>query len=205
MDAVRISLEPIRLRTIHVVIEGDTPLIIHKFSEKAKKQIQDKQGGKATQSTKKTIRKPEEEFNEARHTFIDEQGEVRDGVRAVAIKTALVEAGKRYMGIDKVDTRGDLHINCELVPIDGPPAEMDEDFVRLGGPSSPADIRYRPKYWPWSLTVPVTFKPDRLSEEQIVAMFAHAGFSVGLGEHRPQGKTSTGNNGRFSVKELIDA
>lgn len=202
VQAVGIDIEPIRLMTVAIEIEGETPLLIHKFSEKARKQIQSKQGSKAGKSTKKEIRKPEEEFEAARYTFKDEDGVVHDAVRSVAIKKAMIDAGFRYMGLVKADLRGDMHINSDLLAIEGPPPEMDEDVVRLSGPGRTADMRYRPRYWPWSIVVPITFKPDRLSEQQLVGMLDHAGFSGGLGENRPQ--TSGGNNGRFKVKELME-
>lgn len=200
MDTVRIDLEPIKLRTVHMEIEGVTSLLVHKFSDKARKQIQDKQGGKVQNSKKKEIRKPEEEFNAARHTFVDEHGELRDGYPAIGIKKAMIDAGYRYVSLVKADLRGDMHINCDLVAIDGPPPEINESMVRLSGIGRTADVRYRPEYWPWSMVIPITFKPSRLSEEQIVAMLAHAGFSVGLGEHRPE---RDGNNGRFEVRDVV--
>lgn len=196
MDTVNINLEPIKLRTVYVEIEGETSLVVHKFSDKAKKMIQDKQGGKAQNTKKKEIRQPEEEFNAARHIFVDEAGEVRDGFPAVGIKKAMIDAGYRYLGLAKVDLRGDMHINCALVAIDSPAPEMNESMVRLSGIGRTADVRYRPEYMPWGMVIPITFKPNRISEEQIVGMLAHAGFSVGLGEHRPE---KDGNNGRFKV------
>lgn len=201
MDSVvRIDLEPIKLRTVHVEIEGVTPLMVHKFSQKIIEEIKAKQGGSASKTKKKTIRKPEDEFNAARHTFVDEDGELRDGFPATGIKKAMIEAGYQYVDLTKVSIRYDLHINRELVAIEGPPPIMDESMVRLSGIGRTADIRYRPLYDPWGMSIPITFKPDRLSVEQIVAMLSHAGFSVGLGEHRPE---KDGNQGRFRVKDVL--
>lgn len=203
MEAVRgkeINLAPIRLATAFVHIEGETPLIVHRFSEKAKLAISGKQQHTAGTSNKKVRRNPEEEFNQARYLMVNGDGEEVDAFPSVGIKAAMIDAGYRYMGLVKQDLKGDLRIKPDLVEIVGPPPEMVEDTVRLSGPASPADLRYRPYYNEWEMIVPVTFKPDRVSEEQVVAMLAHAGFSIGLGEWRPQGKRSSGNNGTFAIK-----
>jgi hypothetical protein len=196
VDAVRIDLAPIELRTIYVEIEGDTPLLVHRFGEKARREIADRQGGKAREGKKNRVRKPEEEFEAAKYLFIDEDGIQREGFPANGIKKAMISAGYRYLGLQKVDLRGDMHINRRYVAIDGPPSIMQEDVVRLSGIGRTADLRYRPVYEPWAMTIPITYMPNRLTEERIVGMLAYAGFSIGLGEHRPE---KDGDYGRFSI------
>lgn len=199
-QAKRIDLSPIKLATVLVEIEGETPLVVHQFGEKSKRQIRDKQMQKAAASKKKEKREPEAEFEAARYFITNEDGERLDAFPSVGVKAAMIDSGYRYMGLVKADLRGDLRIKPDFVEIIGPPPEMVEDVVRLSGPGRTADLRYRPYYFPWEMVVPITFKPDRVSEEQIVTMLAHAGFSVGLGENRP-GK-SGGNNGTFAVKAV---
>lgn len=198
----RIDLAPINVRTMFVEIEGEASLVVHKFSEKAKAEIRDKQTQKATAGKKKVRRDPEAEFNAARHLMVDDDGKEVDGFPSIGVKAAMIDCGYRYMGLKKVDLKGDMRIKPDLLEIIGPPPEMVEDTVRLSGPSAAADLRYRPYYWPWSMIVPVTFKTDRISEEQIVTMLSHAGFSNGLGEMRPQGKQSSGDKGTFYVKAV---
>lgn len=199
-QAKRIDLSPIKLATVLVEIEGETPLVVHQFGEKSKKQIRDKQTLKASASKKKEKRNPEAEFEAARYFIVNDDGERLDAFPSVGVKAAMIDAGYRYMDLVKTNLRGDLRIKPDLLEIIGPPPEMVEDVVRLSGPGRTADLRYRPYYFPWEMVVPITFKPDRVSEEQIVSMLAHAGFSVGLGENRP-GK-SGGNNGTFQVKAV---
>lgn len=203
--AVRaIELQPIKLAKIMVEIEGITPLICHRFAEKFRTQIREKQMGTRTESKKKKIRKPEEEFNGGRYLFIDpETGEEKDGFPVVGIKAAMIEAGYQFLDRTKVSSRYDVMINGigdthrqEVIEIHSPPPVMREDVVRLSGQGRTADLRYRPEYSPWSMSVPITFMPDRIKEEAIVGMLAHAGFSIGLGEWRPE---KDGVNGRFQV------
>jgi len=43
-----VTLPPLNIQTVSVTLIGDTPLIVHRWSEKAKKQMLDKQTKKAT-------------------------------------------------------------------------------------------------------------------------------------------------------------
>lgn len=196
----QVDLGVLRVRTMFLHIEGESPLVVHRFGEKAKKQMRDKQGQKAGSSAKKVKRDPQAEFEGARYFVTNDDGERLDAFPSIGLKAAMIDSGYRYMGLVKQDLRGDIRIKPEYLEIIGPPPEMVEDVVRLAGVGRPADLRYRPYYFPWEMVVPVTYKPDRISEEQIVAMLAHAGFSAGLGENRP-GKTG-GNNGTFAVKAV---
>jgi hypothetical protein len=193
---VELALE-IPITEVEATIEGTSCLITHKFDEKMKGEIRDKQTKQQQESKKKRIRQPEAEFNAARYLVTDpETGEEFDAFPAVGLKKALLEAGYRFLGRNKTDTRADLMIPTEFLRIDSPPPEMREDVVRLSGMSRSADLRYRPEYWPWSMQVPIQFNHERMSIEELMQMLAHAGFSVGLGEWRPE---RDGDHGRFKV------
>lgn len=192
-----IEIPSIKQRTINVRIEGTAPLVVHAFEDKAREQIRNKQQGKKNTNTKKNIRKPEAEFEAARYRFTNEHGEEVDGFKAIALKALMIDAGYRYMGLNKVDLRQDMQIQREFLEILSPPPVMVEDVVRLAGIQRPADLRYRPYYEPWEMELPITFKPDRLTETQIVTMLSHGGFGGGIGEWRP---SRDGLYGTFKVK-----
>ena len=72
-----VDLKPIVLSTIDVELVGETPLIVHRFGEKMRTQIRDKQQGKTQEAKKKSIRKPDEEYESAKYYFTDpETGEM---------------------------------------------------------------------------------------------------------------------------------
>lgn len=187
------KLEVVRA-TIPVV--GISPLIVHAWSEKAKKEMRDKQQKKAKSA--KEAKDPQAEFNASR--YIVSKGV--DGVPVIAFKSAAVEAGV-LAGIFKTTLRKAFFVGHtengimqDLVPIiceKGP--EIREDMVRLQGTT--ADIRYRATYVDWSVNVPVEFNPRVISLEQLVNLFDNAGYSVGICEWRPE---RDGQFGRFRVK-----
>ena len=185
---VPIQLPKLDVRVITVKIVGDAPLICHKWSEKAKKQILDKQTGKA--SAGRELKNPEQDFEDSLYEFPGGGY----GFPAIAFKNAAVTActslGK---SITKVAARQAFHICGELVKIEGTPAPR-EDMVRVG--MGTADIRYRGEFPEWSCTLTIRYNARVLTAEQISNMLNTAGFAVGVGEWRSE---KDGSFGLFHV------
>jgi hypothetical protein len=74
---------------------------------------------------------------------------------------------------------------------------MREDMVRLSGIGNPADLRYRGEFVDWSCAISIKYNTNAVTAEQIVNLFNLGGFSVGVGEWRPE---KDGRNGMFSIK-----
>lgn len=178
--------ERIDLRRIEIKVVGDSPLISHAWSEKAKKLMLDKQMKKGTQA--KEAKDPQRDYEESLYQHPDGGY----GFPSVAFKAAAVR-GAKALGMVMADMRGAFHIGGELVKIDGEPRPR-EDMVRVG--MGTADIRYRGEFPEWSATLPITYNARTVSVDQIVAMFDAAGFGVGIGEWRPE---KDGQYGRFHV------
>jgi len=183
-----IELPAMNIKLAEIFLIGDSPLISHKWSEKSKKEIRDKQQKKA--KTAKDVRNPEAEFEDSLY-HIEGGGY---GFPAVAFKAAAVNACSHVDGITKVHARGAFHIMCELVTIEGDEPIQREDMVRVG--MGVADLRYRGEFKKWHCKIPVRFNANVLSLEQITNIFDTAGFSTGVGEWRPQ---KNGDYGMFHV------
>jgi hypothetical protein len=203
-----VELKPIDIGRIPITLEGDTPLIVHAWSEKAKKMMLEKQMKKA--STGREARDPVREFIESLY-WLTEKPETPDekgfekalkkgakfGFPSIAFKAAAVSGGYRAgMTKDKVSANGAFHIADEFVEIHGVP-EMREDMVRLSGLGSPADLRYRGEFKQWRAVIEVQYNKAAISAEQVINLFSVGGFASGVGEHRPE---KGGVNGRFHVK-----
>ena len=199
-----IELPKLNLETMQITLIGDTPLIVHAWSEKAKKEMLDKQMKKAKPA--KEAKDPDADF-EASLYKMDGGGY---GFPSVGFKAAAVTACTSVGGITKVAARqafrvvGELTLTTaafkgmkmrnDLVRIEGSKPEMREDMVRIG--MGTADIRYRAQFWPWHVGVKVHFNANVLSAEQIVNLFNTAGFGVGIGEWRSE---KDGQYGSFHV------
>lgn len=188
-----IEIPPINIKTYVLRIVGDTPLMTHAWSEKAKKEMEGAQGG--APKAKKEPKDPQKEYEAAKHVLPDG----RCGFPAIGFKLAAVSAARHVDGLTMTYLYGAFHVIGELIPIEGEP-EMRQDPVRVGvGMNRPADLRYRPIFHEWAVNLPVRVNSRAMTVEQLVHLFNQAGFSVGVGEWRPEKK---GDKGMFHVESV---
>jgi hypothetical protein len=187
-DTGAISIPAMNLDHLTMTVVGDTSLIVHKWSEKAKKQMLDKMTKKATGP--RAAKDPEQEFKDSIYRLADG----RPGFPSIGLKSAAVDAASFISDVTKVVIRGAFHIDDELVAIEGDDPVLREDVVTVG--MGGTDLRYRGEFKKWRMTFTVRFNASILSEEQIINLFQQAGFSIGLGEWRAQ---KNGRNGLFHV------
>jgi len=191
-----ITVPAIDIQTVTLKVVGDTPLIMHKWSEKAKREILDKQTKKA-KTKGYDVRNPVGDFIDSMYWLSCEptekteeafeeaiQAGARFGFPSVAFKESAVAAGYRS-GVtkDKVSTYAAFHINGEFIEIHGTP-EMREDMVRVG--MGAADLRYRGEFKKWYAIFDVRYNASAISVEQVVNLFNLGGFACGLGEWRAE-------------------
>lgn len=191
--SVSVTVMEFSIRQVTIPIKGTSPLIVHAWSEKSKRMIADKQAGKP-KNKKHEIRKPEEEYEAAKH----KAKEGWEGYPVAGFKAAMIR-GAKMVGMVMKDTQQAffIHADCEetqLVKIKGK-ARMRSDMVRVGIGAS--DIRYRPEYTEWSANLIIEYNEGILSIDQIHQLVKAAGYGCGIGEMRPEkGKF---NFGRFKL------
>lgn len=189
-----IIIPAINIKRATITIVGDSPLIVHKWSEKAKKEMLDKQMKKA-KTKGHDAKDPVADFINSLY-WLDGEPERKDeagfaeaiqsgarfGFPATSVKAAAVAAGYRS-GVtkDKVSMNAAFHIDGEYIEIQGVP-EMREDMVRVG--MGTADIRYRGEFKNWRSTFETKYNASAISLEQLVNLFNLGGFACGLGEWR---------------------
>lgn len=183
-----ITLPALNIQFMKLRLVGDSPLICHAWSEKAKKQMLDSQMKKAKQA--KAAKDPEADYQESLYRHPDGGY----GFPAVAFKAAAVDACSSIAGVTKVEARGAFHIVGDMVKLEGEPSPR-EDMVRVG--MGTADIRYRGEFREWAVEITLRYNANVLSAEQIANLFNTAGFAVGVGEWRPQ---RDGSFGMFHVE-----
>jgi hypothetical protein len=194
----QIDLPEFKIETSIIQLVGDSPLIVHAWSHKAKEEMLNNQMKKAKQA--REAKDPWMDFCESMY-WLDGMPtppsrkhveSARFGFPAIAFKAAAVRAANDA-GMKMTEARRTFHIDADLVQIIGSPS-MREDMVRLN--QAKADIRYRGEFNPWRVDLEVKFNSHVISLEQIVNLFEIAGFGVGVGEWRPE---KNGSFGRFHV------
>lgn len=190
MEKQSVEIPQIQIKIANIELIGLSPLIMHKFSEKAKRQIEDKQQKKAKQG--KEARDPNQEAENAIH--YDEDHDYC--FPSNAFKGAAVRAATDA-GLKMTDMRRAFHINGETVKIiaDAPILRTDRVVIGMGT----TDIRYRPQFNNWRCTLQVSYNSSVISLEQICNLLNIAGFGVGIGEMRPEKKGGF-NFGMFQVR-----
>jgi len=187
-----ITMKPVKQEKITLRIKSLSPLIQHKWSEKAIAMIRDKHAGKKTKT--REARKPDQEFKEA--TYFTDSGDY--GLPAMSIKASMVTAAHKDIGIEKTLLKKSLFLHCSdsnmILKLDTDDPVMREDCVRVGAGS--ADLRYRPEFKTWGCQVSFTFDAEMLQIEDIINLVNRAGFGCGVGEWRPE---KGGEFGRFQV------
>lgn len=184
--AQQIILPALRIETLNLMLIGDSPLIVHAWSEKAKRQMLDKQMKKAKQA--KEPKDPQADYEAC--FYRTETGGY--GFPAIGVKAAMVSAC-RFVDMKMTEARGAFHIDCEMLSVLGEPRPR-EDMVRVG--MGTADIRYRPEFVEWRIPVAVKYNASAISPEQVANLLNTAGFAIGIGEWRPE---KNGSYGRFHV------
>ena len=203
-QGVTVTIKAPNFQTAQFKVIGTAPLVIHKFSTKARLAIMDTQskGGQAKSKKVREAKDFDAVYNEARH--LSREG--WDGVPANAFRAAMVSACK-ISGF--VMTRAKLAIFVEadgfdkdegtpLVKIHGTPRKH-EGYARNDNGS--VDIRVRPMWESWHALVRVRFDADMLSVQDISNLLARAGQQVGVAEGRPDSKNSCGMGwGTFAIE-----
>ena len=211
-----VEIRPLDIRRVPIRIIGDSPLIVHAWSEKAKRMMLETQQ-KATKTKAKEVRRPFQDFvdsmywlsekpvgetdEELEKAFVKavESDNARWGFPVTAVKQAANSAAYRLGWVkNQMELRGSYFLETpdgDYFEIKGSIPEMREDMVRIGGGS--ADLRYRAEYSEWYADLILVYNASaNMTLDQIVNCIQAGGFACGVGEWRPE---KDGSFGTFHV------
>ncbi len=194
-----------KFETMELRIEGTAPLVMHKFSAKARNQIIATQEA-GSQSAGKKKREPkdfEAVYQGARHLA----REGWDGIPAGAFRNAMISAC-RTVGYKMTHAK-----LAAFVLADGFEGDDGTPLIRVYGTpkkhttyarndNGSVDIRVRPMWEEWHAIVRIRFDADMFSATDVANLMMRVGMQVGIGEGRPDSKNSPGMGwGTFSIAE----
>ena len=221
-----VAIRPIKIKKIPIRIVGDSPLIVHAWSEKAKKEMLDTQQGK-NKTKKKPTKLPFDDFARALYwltpmpeeEWYDEQtGEsrmivteelfekaIQDGARfgfpANSFKLSANSAAYRLGWVkNQMELRGSYFLGAEdgneLVEIKGCTPMCREDMVKVG--IGTADLRYRPIFENWYCDMVLEYNESgSMKLNDILSCLNAGGYCCGAGEWRPE---RDGSFGRYHIE-----
>lgn len=222
-DAINIT--PIKKKNVQIRIVGTSPLIIHAWSEKAKRMMLEAQQKTTRTKSKRDIRRPFEDFVDSLYWLSEKptadsdeelaekfdeaiKNGARFGFPANSVKIAS-NAGAYRLGWVKnqMGLRGayfvrgimsDGSVNDEFIEIRGGVPNMREDMVTVGNGGT--DLRYRGEFKEWYTDLMIEYNASGdVTLEQIINCLNAGGYAVGIGEWRPE---KDGHNGMFEVAHV---
>lgn len=207
------SVNPVNGRSIMIAppdfqvavfnIKGTSPLVIHKFSAKARGIMLAKHmaGGQAKKGGAREAKVPENLFNEARH--ISTKG--WDGIPAASFRKAMIGACRLVdfkMTLARIgfQIEADGFDNDEGTPlvkiIGGPPKNLE---MMTRNETGVPDVRFRPQWMEWGAVVRVRFDAGLFSVSDITNLLARAGGQCGICEGRPSSESGGMGWGLFEI------
>ena len=218
-----ITIKRPKVTKANITIVGETPLIIHAWGEKAKKEMLAAQQKLKVDKKAKEIRDPFAEFMDALYWITPKPEEktpeafetaVRAGAKfgfpVTAIKQAALAACYRAGIIpNQTGMKCVFYLNAQdgvnpgtgselaVIETDEPPV-FREDMVKIGGMTKVADLRYRPAFNNWKIRLTISLiEVGTFTMDSIINAIDMGGFMNGIGEWRME---RDGEFGRFHVE-----
>ena len=220
-----VTIKPLALKDVKIRIRMISPLITHNWSEKALREMLDKQTGK-NKAQKKPTKMPFDDFARSLYWITEMPTEIiideatqkeRDVVTEELFDQALKEGAKFGFPADSIkqaacsaayrlgfvkNTKvlgGAFYINAEdggpLLEIKGCTPMMKEDPVRV---QMTTDIRYRAIFTDWYMDAILQYNASgAYGLEDIINCIKAGGYACGIGEWRPE---KNGRFGRFDIE-----
>lgn len=185
----------VQFKRFAIWLVGDTPLIVHAWSEKARREMLQKQV-KATKGGR-DVRDPEADYISSLYEMADSVY----GFPAMGIKNCILSSAHKDKGIARTAVMAALWIDAEmvrtrpalagaicdmpLIRIWGEKPVMREDMVKIGsGLNKTATLSYRGQFTQWGMRVTGKFNSTVLTPEALAFLIQQAGVESGLGEWR---------------------
>lgn len=208
-----VEIRPLDIQHVGLRIVGTAPLIVHAWSEKAKREMLEKQTGKGKKAKSKDPKNPMGDFAGSLYWLENKptEDEVKDyteyewlealnngarfGFPVSGIKQASNSAAFRNGWVpNQMGLRGAFFLHAsdgefaEIKDINTGERcipEMREDMVRIG--KGTADIRYRGEFTGWYMEFDLEYNASgQYSLDDIINCISAGGYMVGIGEWRPE-------------------
>lgn len=207
------EIRPLEIKKVDIKIVGDSPLIVHAWDEKTKREMLEKQM-KITKTKSKDARDPYRDFVNSMYWLTEKpeptpesfEEAVKDGAKwgfpVCAVKQSANSSAYRLGWVkNQMELRGSYFLETEfgnMFEIQGCIPEIREDMVRISGGT--ADIRYRAEFKNWYAEMTLNYNASgNLTLEQILNCINAGGYCCGLGEWRPE---KDGDYGRYHIETI---
>ena len=195
-----------KINTIAFKLIGTAPFVQARFSEKAKNMMMGKMAEGTTARGKKVreARDFDEDCVNAMHIGVD--GKV--GVPAGAFRAAMISAC-RLVGFKMTLAKLSVFVEADTFDrVDGVPlvhlhGDWERNDMHVRNATGVIDIRVRPLWREWHINLRVSYDGDQFTDKDVANLIMRAGMQVGIGEGRPDSKSSAGLGwGTFKIEGM---
>lgn len=195
-SAVAVQISAPKIETAAFRIRGTAPLVQLRFSQKAMGMMMEKMAAGSTAKGKKVreARDFDRDMRDAMH--VSTEGWV--GIPASAFRQAIISAC-RLVGFKMTLAKLSVFVVADgfdavdgipLIRLDaGEPERLD---MAVRNATGVADIRIRPMWREWGSKVLIRYDADQFTIQDVTNLMARVGAQVGIGEGRPDSKSSAG-------------
>lgn len=199
-----VVITPPKFETAVIAIVGETPLVLHKFSAKARNTIIATQ--EAGQQAKKGRKREPKDFNAVYRDACHVSTEGWYGFPASAVRNALISAC-RTVGFKMTLAKLSLFCVADGYDEDGTglvkitKGDPHPHYAHARNSDGSTDVRCRPM-WDrgWEARITLRWDAEQFSASDVANLLARVGMQVGLGEGRPDSRMSAGQGwGTFNL------
>lgn len=197
-----------------IPISGDSPLLVHNFGEKARKEVldifQNKKKDKKSKDPQKEYLETLYHVNEAQVPEVETPGMLSvngpssTGFPVNGFKKGIYQAARLYHNFKMTEAKQSFYV--QGVATDSDPQSLvliygDHQIheavarVKNGG----TDLRYRAMYLSWKAWLDVTVVTSMIDPESFFEMVDIGGATMGVGDWRPQ---RDGTFGTYSISGM---
>lgn len=196
VETADLEIMEIHTRQVTFNIVGISPMIMHRFDQKAWRELllpsQQKNRAEKAMSLKHD---PIAEFRGALYMSRDPNSPTAIHVPGGSFHNALGQAAIDIPGAAKSEIKRLTTVVDETVHLYGLPL-LGCHMVRNSGINGAPDVRTRPIFREWACQITFKFIADLVKEKQLAALMGAAGHIVGIGDWRGQ---KGGPYGRFRL------
>lgn len=193
-------IDPIKTRRIIVNIVGTSPLIMHRFNQKAWQELLLPSGRKNQAALDAGLKHdPLTEYRGCFYRNRNPKAPTLFHVPNGMIHGALTSAALDIEGVARSKLERLTSIATPDIHLYGVP-KLAMHMVRNSDMNRTPDVRTRPVFDRWAISgIAIEYKVNPLGDSQIINLFAAAGVIIGIGDWRPQ------KGGPFGKFRLADA
>jgi hypothetical protein len=190
-ETKKVTVEPIKIGELNLKIQGTTPLLMEKMSDKVANELTAIMQGQG--KDKRKNRDFESEVKDKIH--YTPGGKV--GFPSGGFKKAMVSAAPYMDGMDMKLARSIVVVG-DMVEINSKPYIINKTIGRDSGRNRAPRPIWRPEFRDWTCTLKIRYNSSLITPEQIVGLCKLAGFHIGIGGWTPQ---HNGSYGMFTIAE----